>query len=144
MYKNILVPLENSATDEVVLRHVRPLARLTGASLTLIHVADGFVARNQQRFNLAEGEEMIQDRQYLERLCRELSAEGFCVAATLAQGEPADEILKLAERLGCDLIAMSTHGHGFLADIILGSVAERVRHRTSIPVLMLRAPRDKS
>lgn len=140
MYKHILVPLENSDTDKVVLAHIRPLARFCGARITLVHVADGFVARNQRLFNLAESEEMVQDREYLERLEDELAAEGHEVVCILAQGDPAREILRLAEEVRCDLIAMSTHGHKFPADLFYGSVADRVRHSTSIPVLLLKAP----
>jgi nucleotide-binding universal stress UspA family protein len=108
--------------------------------LTLLHVADGFMARNQVRLKLEESDEMRQDRAYLDRRQRELTDEGFTVEAVLACGEPADHILSVAEREGCDLIAMSTHGHRFLSDLILGSVASEVRHRTSTPVLLIRAP----
>lgn len=142
MYKHILIPLENSRVDEAILKHIRPLARLTGARITLVHVADGYVARSQKSLNLEDSEEMCKDRAYLEQRRAELAAEGFEVAATLACGEPTDEILALAEREGCDLIAMSTHGHRFLADVILGSVAEAVRHRTDIPVLLVRGPQE--
>jgi nucleotide-binding universal stress UspA family protein len=141
VYAHILVPLDNSPVDEAILQHIRLLARLTGARLTLIHVADGFVARNQQRLKLDESEEMRDDRAYLDRRVAELAAEGFQVAAILECGEPADRILALAEEQHCDLIAMSTHGHGFFSDLVLGSVADKVRHRTNIPVLLIRAPR---
>jgi nucleotide-binding universal stress UspA family protein len=136
------VPLENSPTDQVVLEHVRPLARFLGARLTLIHVADGFVARNQRLFNLAESEEMVKDRSYLEQLKAELAGDGLEVECILAQGEPAAEILRTAGSVHCDLIAMSTHGHKWPADLLLGSVAERVRHATEIPVLLLKRPRQ--
>jgi nucleotide-binding universal stress UspA family protein len=141
VYKCILVTLENSPTDEVILRHIRPLARLMGASLILMHVSDGYVARHQESLNLADSDEIREDRAYLERRRAELAAEGFTVTATLACGEPADQILAFAEKEGCDLIAMSTHGHRFISDFILGSVADSVRHRTDIPVLLVRAPR---
>lgn len=141
MYKHILVPLENSPTDKVVLEHVRELARFCGAKLTLVHVADGFVARNQQLLNLAESEEMQKDRGYLARLEAQLGGEGHEVVCILAQGDPAGEILRLAVTEACDLIAMSTHGHRFLADLFLGSVADTVRHGTEIPVLMIKAPK---
>lgn len=137
MYKHILVPLENSGSDDTILTHIRGLARLTGARLTLVHVADGFMARNQNR--LDESPEMQQDRAYLELRQKELGGEGFDVHAILACGEPAKQILWVAETEKCDLIAMSTHGHRGLTDIILGSVASQVRHRTDIPVLLLRA-----
>ncbi len=137
MYKHILVPLENSAADEAILVHIRPLARLTQARLTLIHVADGFMARNQHR--LGESEEMRGDRAYLQQRKDELDKEGFDVAFILACGDPAKEILAQADALQCDLIAMSTHGHRLLSDFILGSVATEVRHSTHIPVLLVRA-----
>ena len=140
MYQHILVPLDHSPTDEVVLAHIRKLARFTGAKLTLIHVADGHGARNYEQLNLAPSPEMVEDRATLERRQAELFAEGFAVTAQLAWGEPADEILTFAHRIGCDLIAMSTHGHRLLGDLILGSVADAVRHRTDIPVLLIRAP----
>ena len=139
MYKHILVPLENSPSDEAILLHIRGLARLTGARLTLLHVADGFMARNQENLGLDESEEMRLDRVYLERRQAELTDEGFAVDAKLACGEPANHIVDLAEREHCDLIAMSTHGHRLIGDLILGSVASEVRHRTEIPVLMVRA-----
>jgi len=138
MYKKILIPLENSATDEVILRHIRPLARLTGASLVLVHVADGYVARLQQQLNLQDSEEIQKDRDYLNGKEEELIKDGFKVKSYLMTGEPPDEILAIANKEFCDLIAMSTHGHRFLKDIILGSVADDIRHRTSIPVLMIR------
>jgi nucleotide-binding universal stress UspA family protein len=139
VYKHILVPLENSPSDEAILLHIRGLARLTGARLTLLHVADGFMARNQENLGLDESEEMRLDRVYLERRQAELTDEGFAVDAKLACGEPANHIVDLAESEHCDLIAMSTHGHRLIGDLILGSVASEVRHRTEIPVLMVRA-----
>jgi nucleotide-binding universal stress UspA family protein len=137
VYKNILVPLENSPTDEVILEHVRLLAKETGARLILIHVADGFQARNQQRFG--ESDEMRKDRAYLEHREAELRDAGLSVQHILAAGDPPAEVLAAAERENCDLIAMATHGHRFIADLLLGSVAEAVRHRARIPVLLLKA-----
>ena len=138
-----MVPLDVSPADDTMLDHVRGLARALGSRLVLVHVAEGHVARNQDALNLADSEEMRSDLAYLERRRDELAAEGFPVEAHLARGEPSREILRLAERLGADLIAMSTHGHGFLMDVVLGSVASEVRHRADIPVLMLRARQDQ-
>lgn len=138
MYRKILVPLENTAADQTILGHIRPLAKMTGATLLLVHVADGWVARNYDRLNLVEGDEIRQDRSYLERRAAELKAEGFEVEHLLAMGEPADEIVKLALEKQVDLIAMSTHGHRFLSDLIYGSTATRVRHLVDVPVLLLK------
>ena len=140
MYRRILVPLENSATDAAILEHVRKLARVCGSSILLIHVADGWAARNIRQLDLRESEEMRADREYLERTCAELERDGFDVDCVLAGGDPASEITAAADREGCDLIAMSTHGHRFVKDVLFGSVANEVRHRTSIPVLLVRAP----
>jgi nucleotide-binding universal stress UspA family protein len=141
MYKKILIPLDNSPTDKVILEHLRPLAKLTGANLILVHVADGYGARYQDQLNLEDSEEIRADRQYLEEQKTQLTREGFNVKAYLTGGEPADQILAVAEDEKCDLIAMSTHGHRFLKDLILGSVAENIRHRTEIPILMIRRPK---
>ncbi|MCE9545447.1 MAG: universal stress protein [Planctomycetia bacterium] len=143
MYNHILMPLENSPSDEAILQHIRPLARMTGGRLTLLHVAEGYAARTQTSLGLTESEEMREDRAYLLRRQAELAAEGFTVDTILECGEPVDKILVVAEREGCDLIAMSTHGHRWLSDVILGSVASAVRHRTFIPVLLVRAPQKK-
>ena len=139
MYLKILVALENSSTDEAILAHIEPLARLMQSELVLVHVADGWVARNQSQLNLAESEEMRDDRAYLERVRARFAEGGIPAEAVLLTGEPADGIVRLARESGVDLIAMSTHGHRFLGDLIYGSTASRVRHTVEIPVLLLRA-----
>jgi len=139
MYQNILVPVENSVADQTILEHVRSLARLTKAKLCLLHVADGWVARNYQSFALRESEEMKKDREYLETLRGQLTSEGFTVEQVLALGDPVAEIIKVAEEKQVDLIAMSTHGHRFMKDFLYGSTADKVRHRVDVPVLLLKA-----
>jgi nucleotide-binding universal stress UspA family protein len=138
MYHHILIPLENSLADETILAHIKPLARMTGARLLLVHVADGWVARNFNQLQLAESEEMKQDRLYLENRNRQLTAEGFSCEAVLALGEPSDEIVKLAGEKDIDLIAMTTHGHRFVSDLLYGSTADKVRHQVDVPVLLLK------
>ena len=138
MYHHILIPLENTPADETILAHIKPLARMTGAKLRLIHVSDGWVARNFNQLKLAESEEMKTDREYLEKRQRELSEEGFACEAVLALGEPSEEIIKIAKAKDVDLIAMSTHGHRFVSDILYGSTADKVRHAVNIPVLLLK------
>ncbi len=139
MYKKILVPLDNSTTDEVILDHIRMLAKFTRAELVLVHVADGFAARLQNQLNLADSEEIKKDQMYLNGRQHQLVQEGFKVKSILIKSkEPVDGILQTAQLEKCDLIAMATHGHKFFKDIILGSVAENLRHRTDIPILMIR------
>ncbi|HEV7587139.1 MAG TPA: universal stress protein [Longimicrobium sp.] len=138
MYKRILVPLENSAYDEAILLHVTSMAHSCGAAVLLVHVADGWVARTFHQLNLRESEEMERDRGYLESVAARLADEGIEVDAVLAGGDPSQEIVQIAEREQCDLIAMSTHGHRFISDLLYGSVANEVRHRSMIPVLLVR------
>jgi manganese transport protein len=141
MYKNILVAIEHSDADETILRHIEPLAKLTGASLLLVHVADGWVARHYEDLDLRESEEMRVDRAYLEQLVARLTAAGLPARGRLALGDPATELIKVAEDEHVDLIAMSTHGHRFLNDVIRGTTVNRVRHEVDIPVLLVRARR---
>lgn len=139
MYRKILVALENSEADKALLPHVAQLAREMHSHLLLVHVADGWVARNYDQFRLAESDEMKADRAYLESASQQLRDQGLSVSTLLALGNPPEEILKTAETEHCDLIAMTSHGHRFLADLVLGSTIHEVRHKTSIPILLVRA-----
>lgn len=141
MYKRILVPLEHSPYDEAIVDHVSRLARHCGATLVLIHVADGFAARNADQLQLRESEEMRHDREYLEAIVEHLEGHGVHAESVLAGGDPGSEIAVAADREGCDLIAMSTHGHRFVKDLLYGSVANDVRHRSRVPVLLVRGER---
>ena len=143
MYSRILIPLEHSASDASILEHVRPLARMCGSTLVFIHVADGWAARNISQLQLRESDEMRDDRGYLERVAAEMAAEGFQTEAILATGEPGTEIAAAATRENCNLIAMATHGHKFFADLWRGSVANEVRHRSLVPVLLVRIKRER-
>ncbi|MBV6522271.1 MAG: hypothetical protein MNPFHGCM_02417 [Gemmatimonadaceae bacterium] len=140
MYHRILVPLEHSSTDEHIVNHVRILARFCQASVVLIHVADGWAARNIRHLALRESEEMKKDRAYIERIAAEMVRDGFAAEAVLATGDPATEIAAAALHENCDLIAMATHGHRLIGDVVYGSVANEVRHKSMIPVLLVRAP----
>jgi nucleotide-binding universal stress UspA family protein len=138
MYKRILVPVEHSPYDAAIIDHVKRLARVTGASIVLIHVADGWAARNAEGLTLRESEEMRVDREYLETLCAAIEGDGLSAECVLAGGDPSKEIAAAAGREGCDLIAMSTHGHRFVKDVLYGSVANEVRHMSKVPVLLVR------
>ena len=139
MYRRILVALENGQADDSLLPHVAQLADQLGSELLLLHVADGWAARNFEQLKLAESDEMKADRRYLEETAAKLRAQGLAVTTHLALGDPPREILKVAEQEGCDLIAMTTHGHRLLGDLLFGSTIHEVRHRTSIPILLVRA-----
>jgi nucleotide-binding universal stress UspA family protein len=140
VYRHILVAIEHSDADGAILGHIRQLARLTGARLLLLHVADGWAARAYDELQLRESEEMRDDRAYLEQLTKDLTAEGFDAGWRLAKGDPATEIVRVAGQEHVDLVAMSTHGHRFLSDLLHGTTADRVRHQVAMPVLLLKAP----
>lgn len=139
MYKNILVALENSRADQSLLPHVQELAKLLGAHLLLVHVADGWAARNYEQLKLNESEEMRSDRCYLEETAAQLRRDGISVSTHLAMGDPPQEIVKIAGAEQCDLIAMTTHGHRLIGDWLFGSTIHEVRHTTTVPVLLVRA-----
>jgi len=137
MYETILVTLDGTPTDRAILEHIKSLAKLTGSRLVLLHIADGWAARTYGAD--AVGPEIVEDTAYLEKVRAEMEAAGFPVRAELGYGDPAKEIVAWVQKNGCDLVAMSTHGHGLLADIVLGTTAIRVQHSISVPVLLLRA-----
>jgi len=139
MYKRILVAVEHSSADKTILSHVSELAKMMGAELLLVHVADGWAARNFDQLKLRESDEMKEDRAYLESLRAELASQGLQVRTHLAMGDPSDELIRVSKDEHADLIAMSTHGHRFLSDLIHGTTADRVRHLVKVPVLLLRA-----
>ena len=140
MYRRILVPLENGPADAAILKHVTELAKLLGSQVLLLHVADGWAARNMEQLNLRESQEMKEDRAYLERITQELRKAGVEADSVLAAGDPAKEIAAAGEREKVDLIAMATHGHSLWEDVVHGTTATALRHVSRIPILMVRVP----
>jgi nucleotide-binding universal stress UspA family protein len=137
MYDKILVIVDGTPTDRAIIEHIKELAKAMGSHLVLLHVADGWAARTYGPD--AVSPEIRDDTQYLETVRAEFQSEGISADAELAYGDPAKEIIKWVQQKGCDLVAMSTHGHRFLADIFLGNTASQVQHSISVPVLLLRA-----
>ena len=137
MYKTILVTVEGTLTDRAIIEHVKKLATLADSRVVLLHVADGWAARTYGAD--AVSPEIREDTAYLAKVRAEFQAAGIPAESELAYGDPAKEIIRWIRERGCDLVAMSTHGHRFLADIFLGTTATRVQHSTSVPVLLLRA-----
>src|SRR5579863_8731022 len=137
MYDTILVTLDGTQTDRAIIEHVKQLAKLAHSRLVLLHVADGWAARTYGPD--AVSPEISEDTAYLHRVQAEFESDGISAQAELAYGEPADQIIDWVEKKGCDLVAMSTHGHRFLGDLFLGSTSRRVRHSIRVPVLLLKA-----
>jgi len=137
MYKTILVTVDGTPTDRAIIDHVKQLAKLSQGRVILLHVADGWAARTYGRD--AVSPEIAEDTDYLKQVRSEFEASGISADAELAYGDPAKEIIRWVKQKGCDLVAMSTHGHRFFADLFLGTTASRVQHNVSVPVLLLRA-----
>ena len=137
MYKKILVTLDGTPTDRAIIEHIKPLANLMHSHVVLFHVASGAAARYHG--SNASSKEVESGSDYLKKVREELTAAGIKAEAELAYGDPANEIVNWVNRKGCDLVAMSTHGHQLLADLVLGTTAIRVQHNVSVPVLLLRA-----
>jgi nucleotide-binding universal stress UspA family protein len=137
VYHKILVTLDTTPSDRAIIEHIKDLAKIMRSRVVLLHVADGWAARMYGPD--AVSPEVAEDKAYLEEVRTEFQAEGIPAEASLAYGDPASEIVKWVQQEGCDLVAMSTHGHRFLKDLFLGTTAPRVQHRISVPVLLLRA-----
>ena len=137
MYEKILVTLDGTPTDRAIIEHVKGLAKLAGSRVVLLHVADGWAARTYGPD--AVSPEISEDAAYLGKVLAEFRAAAIPAEAELAYGEPANEIIKWVKQQGCDLVAMSTHGHRFLSDLFRGVTATRVQHSISVPVLLLKA-----
>ena len=139
MFKKILVALDHSKADAALLPRVKELARLTHADVVLLHVSTGWAAHWQDPLNLSDSVEMQEDRNYLASVTEQLRSEGFTVTARHGRGAPSEEILKAARAEGCDLIAMTTHGHRWLSDLIHGTTITRVRHESEVPIFLVKA-----
>jgi nucleotide-binding universal stress UspA family protein len=137
MYKTILVTLDSTPTDRAIIEHIKLLAKFAGSRVILLHVADGWAARTYGPD--AVSQEITEDKEYLQSVREELQSKDIPVETEMAYGDPAREITKWVEHKHCDLVAMSTHGHRFLADLLLGTTASRVQHNVKVPVLLLRA-----
>ncbi len=137
MYKTILLTLDGTPTDRAMIEHVKLLAKFARSEVVLLHVADGWAARTYGADAISP--EISQDTAYLQKIRAEFAALEIPARVELAYGEPVKEIVRWVQEKGCDLVAMSTHGHRLIGDIFLGATASRVQHSISVPVLMLRA-----
>jgi universal stress protein A len=137
MYKTILVTVDGTPSDRAIIEHVKQLAKLAQSRVVLLHVADGWAARTYGPDAISP--EISEDKAYLEKVLTEFRSVPIPAEAELAYGDPAREIIRWVEHKGCDLVAMSTHGHRFLADLFLGTTANRVQHAIRVPVLLLKA-----
>jgi len=127
MYNTILVPVENRETDQRILRHIRSLARLTNAKLMLVHVADG-LGRAELRALSTPGKRRDEAGRanISPRFRRNCARKEYEVKAVLAMGDPADGKLSSWPQPNRSIsIAMTTHGHRLVADLLHGSTGRQ-------------------
>jgi nucleotide-binding universal stress UspA family protein len=139
--KKVLVPHDFSDTSEAAVRYAIALAHNFGAQLYLLHVSD------KARFDMATefplGLDGTLEDAVRERLVKILSPREqleFKPTFEFRSGVPAAEIIRYAKDEQIDLIVMGTHGRGFMAHMVLGSVAEKVVRTAPCPVLTVRHP----
>jgi len=134
VYKKILVTMDCSAVDDLIIEQVSALALQNQAEVTLLHVVHSHtldqdrVLRENAEITLTTHRDMLQ-------------SQGIEVRIVIRSGEPDDEILKEIEGNDYSLVAMATHGHSFIGDILFGSVSRTLKHRISIPLLLIGAGR---
>ncbi|MDD3180664.1 MAG: universal stress protein [Opitutaceae bacterium] len=137
MYKTILVTLDSTPTDRAIINHIKSLAKQMRSRVVLFHVITSVPAKIHGQ--AAAGPEVQAGETYLSNIQAEFATAGITAEAELAYGDPVKEIVNWVQQNGCDLVAMSTHGHQFVAGLVLGKTAIKVQHSLSVPVLMLRA-----
>jgi nucleotide-binding universal stress UspA family protein len=168
----ILYATDLSENARYAFAYAVSLANLYNAAITFVHVLPEVPSRLDKRVigyiseerweeikarNFEEARDAIigkrQDHlavrdalhQFSENVKESREGEGFVTDDIIVvRGNPVEEILKYTEEKNCDLIVMGTHGHGTLADAMMGSTARRVLRRSRKPVLVVRLPEEES
>jgi len=132
VYKKILVTIDCSSADETILKHVIALALQNRAAVYLLHVVHSHTL-DQNRVLRKNSEACLSAHQDA------LRNQGIETNIIIRSGEPEVEILAEIDKEDYDLIAMATHGHGFLGDLLFGSVSDKLKHRTQVPLLLIKS-----
>jgi nucleotide-binding universal stress UspA family protein len=134
VYKKILVTMDCSAVDDLIIEQVTALALQNRAEVSLLHVVHSHTL-DQDRVLRENAEIILTSRRDM------LRSQGIEVRVVIRSGEPDDEILKEIEENDYSLVAMATHGHSFIGDILFGSVSRTLKHKIRIPLLLVGAGR---
>ena len=133
----ILVPLDHSEADNEAISNALSLAAPHEARLILFHVEEGVTS--QLFGSLASTAEVTEGIDYLEHVAEALRKSGVDVETLVRHGKnPAEEIANAANELNPDLVVLAAHGHHGLKDLIFGTTINSVRHRTKVPLLIVR------
>ena len=145
MVKRILVPLAEAVQAESMVEAVGMLARSTGATVRLLHVApvpESVSDKHGHVVVYADQETARLEAEGLDYLhAASLRLDGVSAEYAVRYGDPVEEILDEAESWNADLIAMTTRGRGSIERALLGSVAEQVFRKASMAVALYRGPR---
>ncbi|MFQ6028129.1 MAG: universal stress protein [Dehalococcoidia bacterium] len=153
MFTNILVALDGSELAEQALPVARDLAGSSNATIHLIQVVSRQpeleAARGGGDFGIQAIElerdlahQLVEARisrakTYLEGIAVQLQSEGFQAETTIGEGAAAENIVNYSREHGIDLVVMSSHGHGGVKRLLLGSVTDGVIRSCEAPVLVL-------
>jgi manganese transport protein len=136
-YQRILVPLDLTDRDRLVVGHAAALARLHHAQVFLLHVEEGVTS--QVYGALSSTAEVEAGRKYLDEIVRSLQAESIeVVMEVVHSSNPKKEIIRYAKQVQPDLLIMGAHGHKKLKDLIFGNTIDPVRHALNVPILVVR------
>lgn len=145
--KTILVAVDfSNATPGVVAMAVE-LAKALGAKLELFHVIEpepsytayGFTPGEFPAMNAFQEDAKRRARQKLEQLLKSVQADLLDATLQMAEGSPLHSLLERVKDGGADLVVAGSHGHGAVASLLLGSVAEGMVRRATVPTLVVPA-----
>jgi len=154
MYERILVPLDGSKVGEAALVHVEKLvskmAPKVKTEVILFQVISSlthYVVAGEASVQVPYSEKEVAQikkkaREYLDRAGESLRSKGVTVKTKVATGKTVGEIVKAADEIKVDLIAMSTHGRSGLSRLTFGSITDKVLRTGNVPVLVVRAPKE--
>ena len=145
MIENILVPIDFSETTDKIIAVADEQALAFNATIHLLHVQVPFVnaSLHNMESSLAYKDSSPEirkyDQEHLDEAAEKIKSRGISTETTLVDGNPSEEILSYCEANNIDVIIIGSHGHGALHHIILGSESEKVLHKSSCPVMVVRS-----
>jgi nucleotide-binding universal stress UspA family protein len=132
VYKKILVTVDCSPVDDAIIKHIVALAQQNSATVCLLHVVHSHTL-DQNRVLREKIEGCMESyRKMLQNL-------GIEASTVIRSGEPVTEIMDEIGKGEYDLVAMATHGHTFMGDLLFGSVSDSLKHKIRVPLLLIRS-----
>ncbi len=145
MYKKILAPLDSSKLSELSLKDVKKVAMATNETevvlLTVLepvsYLAYASSGLREDETIKFENKSRVHAQKYIDKIADRLKKEGISARGEVVWGSPAEKILQYIKENRIDLVVMSTHGRSGIQRWALGSVADKVIRRSTIPVLII-------